>query len=331
MKQISFILLTVFFAMNIFAQQPLATFFTENGEKFWVFMDGKQINDEAMSRVEYVKMDNETAFVKIRFEDRSIPEIEKRIQGLDVDGNPSAVTWAIAESKKGDWKMKPSSWKKLDEVKPQVQESRPSPIMDEPIATESKKTTQTTTTTTTVNEPATTSMNVSGSENSFSMDIKINEQSDNANMSMNINLPGVSSTQSETHTSQTTVTTVTTTEDYEVAEEVSVAPDPLPGYHGRVGCQYPMSNEQFAGAKNSIDSKDFEDTKFTVAKQVLKSNCLLVSQVKEIMLLFDFEDTRLDFAKEAYGKTYDIDNYYLLNDAFDFESSIEELDEYINR
>lgn len=46
-------------------------------------------------------------------------------------------------------------------------------------------------------------------------------------------------------------------------------------------------------------------------------------------MLFSFEDTRLELAKYSYGYTYDIGNYYLLNDAFTFESTIEELDEFI--
>jgi hypothetical protein len=45
----------------------------------------------------------------------------------------------------------------------------------------------------------------------------------------------------------------------------------------------------------------------------------------------DFEDTKLQYAKFAYNKTYDIGNYYKLNDAFDFSSSIDELNAYINR
>ena len=45
--------------------------------------------------------------------------------------------------------------------------------------------------------------------------------------------------------------------------------------------------------------------------------------------MFSFEDSKLDFAKYAYERTYDIDNYYKVNDAFTFESSVDELNEYI--
>jgi hypothetical protein len=45
--------------------------------------------------------------------------------------------------------------------------------------------------------------------------------------------------------------------------------------------------------------------------------------------MFDFEDTRLDFAKFAWEYVYDKDNYYLVNDAFEFELTIDELNEFL--
>ena len=103
----------------------------------------------------------------------------------------------------------------------------------------------------------------------------------------------------------------------------------LPGYNGPVGCPYPLSPVEFSKVKESVKTKSFEDSKLTIAKQVLNSNCLLTSQVKELMMLFSYEDTRLDFAKEAYGHTFDIGNYYQLNDALQFESSIDDLNKFI--
>jgi hypothetical protein len=90
-----------------------------------------------------------------------------------------------------------------------------------------------------------------------------------------------------------------------------------------------MPRPDFEQALQSIRSKNFEDSKFTLAKQIISTNCLLSSQVKEIMLLFSFEDTRLDFAKYAFSYTLDLGNYFKVNDAFKFESSIDELNTYI--
>lgn len=104
----------------------------------------------------------------------------------------------------------------------------------------------------------------------------------------------------------------------------------MPGYNGRVGCDWPMNQADFQRAKNTIANADFDDDKLTIAKQVLGMNCLTVDQVKQLGMLFDFEDNKLEFAKFAWGRTYDLGNYYILNDMFDFSSSIDELNEYIN-
>ncbi|MCX7728498.1 MAG: DUF4476 domain-containing protein [Bacteroidia bacterium] len=49
------------------------------------------------------------------------------------------------------------------------------------------------------------------------------------------------------------------------------------------------------------------------------------------MKLFSFEETRLEFAKYAYSKVIDKENYYQVNDAFQFENSIEELNNSIGQ
>lgn len=103
----------------------------------------------------------------------------------------------------------------------------------------------------------------------------------------------------------------------------------VPGYNGPIGCPVPMNPSEFESAKNSIASKTFENTKLDVAKQIMGSNCLTADQVKQVMRVFEFETTRLEFAKFAYKHTYDKGNYYKVNDAFEFESSISDLQEYI--
>jgi hypothetical protein len=148
---------------------------------------------------------------------------------------------------------------------------------------------------------------------------------------VNMNVGGMTGSSSTTTTSTTMTSTV-------VATSVPPAPvmqeEPpaykMPGYTGPIGCPWPMSPEEFYQVKGSIESKSFDDSKLIIAKQVIAANCLLCSQVKEIMLLFSFEDTRLELAKYAYGYTYDLGNYYRLNDAFTFESTIEELNQYIS-
>ncbi len=203
---------------------------------------------------------------------------------------------------------------------------------------------QTVTTTTTTSQP-TNSTNVNIGMNAagigFGMNINVNE----SDMDMQQN----STTTHTTQTTQTTVvqpagavnmnlninggaigtthttTTQTTTTSGAPIQQVYV----IPGYSGPYGCVYPMSPAEFNQAKRSIETKSFEESKFTIAKQICTSKCLLTSQVKEIMMLFTFEQTRLDFAKFAYSYTYDTGNYFQVNDAFTFETSIDDLNAFI--
>jgi len=89
-----------------------------------------------------------------------------------------------------------------------------------------------------------------------------------------------------------------------------------------------MSNINFAQAKETLRREWFENTRLETAKQIIDQNYFTSQQVKEVMLLFTFENNRLEIAKYAYGKTVDKGNYFVVNDAFTFNSK-EKLNEYI--
>jgi hypothetical protein len=149
------------------------------------------------------------------------------------------------------------------------------------------------------------------------------QSSVNGSFNVNVNInEGTSVKETETTTTTTTTSTSTTTGGQ---SDVYV----MPGYSGPVGCSWPMNDGEFSEVKSSITSKTFEDSKLTIAKQVTRSRCMTASQVKELAALMDFEQTKLDFAKYAYDYTFDIGNYYKVNDVFDFETSIDELNRYI--
>ncbi len=99
-------------------------------------------------------------------------------------------------------------------------------------------------------------------------------------------------------------------------------------YEEDYGC-YPMERSRFNNALNSIRSKSFSDIQLRIAKRIVSYNCLSVRQLKRIAQIFDFEDTKLEFAKFSYTYCYDPGNYWKINDIFTFESTMEELDEYI--
>ncbi len=77
--------LILFFAFNTNAQKPLITIFSADGYKFKVTMDGKEMNSEYSSRVEYMEMDHDWAKVMLEFKADDIPNISKTVQGKDAD------------------------------------------------------------------------------------------------------------------------------------------------------------------------------------------------------------------------------------------------------
>ncbi len=104
----------------------------------------------------------------------------------------------------------------------------------------------------------------------------------------------------------------------------------IPGYMGQIGCPRPIGAVEFATVKKNINSKNTEEEKQQIAKQAINTNCLLSTQVKELLMLFSFEKTRIEFAKIAYTHTYDIGNYNKVADALMFEASVKELNAYLS-
>ena len=95
------------------------------------------------------------------------------------------------------------------------------------------------------------------------------------------------------------------------------------------GCKYPMDAESFRAVKENIASIDFDDTKLSTAKTIANSNCLSAQQVLELCKLMSFEANKLAFAKHAYSRTTDKGNYFKVNAAFDFDSSKQDLNNFI--
>jgi hypothetical protein len=95
------------------------------------------------------------------------------------------------------------------------------------------------------------------------------------------------------------------------------------------GYSQAMSDMDFSRVMESIQKEWFENNKMKSASQIISSNFFTTAQVKQMLQLFSFENNKLDLAKQAYGKTVDQRNYYVINDVFSFSSSKDELANYI--
>ena len=111
-----------------------------------------------------------------------------------------------------------------------------------------------------------------------------------------------------------------------VMEEIPMAPPGSMVPPMDVPC---MSDRDFEEARAALSGESFDNTRLTLAKQIVTSNPLRASQVAEICKLFSFESNRLDFAKFAYPYCVDKNKYFLVNAAFSYDSSKRELDTFL--
>jgi len=116
-----------------------------------------------------------------------------------------------------------------------------------------------------------------------------------------------------------TQTTTTTTDDVGFRNPPPPARGPMP-----------MDNRTFNDVKQSINNASFEDTKVQTAKTILANNFVTTDQVMELCNLFSFENSKVDFAKFAYNRTVDPNNFYRVANIFTFDGSKRELNNFIS-
>lgn len=90
-----------------------------------------------------------------------------------------------------------------------------------------------------------------------------------------------------------------------------------------------INTREFDQVKSALQKEWLEANRLKSAKYIIDQNSFTTMQVKELMMLFTFENNKLDIAKSAYKKTVDKRNYYQLNDALTFSSSKDELARFI--
>lgn len=98
---------------------------------------------------------------------------------------------------------------------------------------------------------------------------------------------------------------------------------------GRNNCM--VTDADMQDILTNIKAQKFENTQITLAKQIVRSKqCFTSEQIKRLIEAFTFENSRLDMAKYCYAYCIDRKDYYKINSAFTFPSSVEELNKFIN-
>ena len=107
------------------------------------------------------------------------------------------------------------------------------------------------------------------------------------------------------------------------AHQVNIPPPPPPA-------PMSMDNQSFADAKKAIAGSSWDETRLSTAKTIFATNYLTTDQVMQICKIFSWEDSKLDFAKFAYKKTVDNNNYFKIGSIFSWDSNKTALNDFIN-
>lgn len=94
-------------------------------------------------------------------------------------------------------------------------------------------------------------------------------------------------------------------------------------------CDTPMADGDFYASLGAMSHQPFEPGKISSAKNLVKKHCLTASHIREVINIFSYEKSKLDFAKFAYDFVYDPANYEEVNDALR-PGSVNELKRYID-
>lgn len=300
MKFLTLLITAAFFSSIAISQSTTSTLtiFSEDGQKFFLHLNGEQQNNEAQTNIRVEDLSQPYYSCKIVFEDGTIAPLNKsNLVVKDMDDIHQDVVYRIKTDKNNG--KRTLKFFSAEPAKPDYIPAQNVTVYryGNPVPTRGGQTVVTTTTTTTPG--ASVNMNVGG-------------------IGVNVNVTDMGVTEQTT-----TTTTVSSHETHGGTTRTT------PNRWGDCSYSGSMNQGDFSAALSTIKNSSFDETKLSTAKQILSSNCLKADQVVQICNLFGFDESKLEFAKFAYTHTIDRSNYFKVNNVFSFSSSKEELNDYI--
>ncbi|MDA3911134.1 MAG: DUF4476 domain-containing protein [Bacteroidales bacterium] len=353
------------FISSLFAQNSNLIIFSDQGEAFTMYLNGIQQNQKPVANVKAIDLNADFYKVRLEFNNKSIPTLDKSVW-FETPG--MEYTFNITQKKNGKYALRPVSQTAIAEstdnsgitesdyetpgttTSKQKESWASEPTGEKPSSDKAKINVNMTGTSMDVNvddengeqvdvnvnfdmdenmsTQTTTTTSTNGNPDNIHVNMDVNETEMDENIEINMSIQG-SGTQTSTSTTTTTTTTSTSTNAGNTDYYESMVNEENETISHSGNCNSPMSSFDFDDAKTAIDEKTFDDSKITLAKQITRANCLSSDQVRDIMKALDYEDSRLEYAKFAYDYVYDPNNYYKVNSAFEFEMTIEELEEFL--
>jgi hypothetical protein len=279
------------------------TIFSENGDKFYLILNGEKQNDIAQTNLRLEDLNQPFYNARIIFQDKTLSDIVKNnLQIADVDGIFKDVSYKIKRDKNLQTKMKMNFFSMIDVIPNFIPPSNVYVVHYGEPRQQNVGFNQTTTTTSV------------GQGVSVGANVNIG----GVNMNVSIQDPMGGTTVTET-------TTVHSTGGFNNNQNFNNDEPRARGCANRV----PMNNRDFSSAFETVKNLGFDDTRLKTAKQIVSNNCMNTSQINQICSTFGFEVSKLDFAKFAFDFCVEPRNYFKINNVFEFSSSVDELNEYI--
>ena len=274
--------------------------FSEVGDAFTLYLNQVQMNAEPAPRV-LATVDPGFYQLRIDFAEAGRPDVYKKNFGAEAG---MRSTGKITLNRKGEFVVRAFGFAPMSATP-----ARPEPTAPAPAATSPGMPSN-------VTMSATGSVQGSGTTTTdqVNMNVSIGGNVIPGGVNMNVQMSATESW------STTETTTQTATQSWGEQESAPVAGSAE------------MSGLDFQDYLRAIQGKDFEDSKMSTAQAPLNAGAMLSSaQIAEVMKVFDYESTRLEFAVFAHGKCVDVHNYYKTHGSFEYELSIDDLHDAIGQ
>jgi hypothetical protein len=95
-------------------------------------------------------------------------------------------------------------------------------------------------------------------------------------------------------------------------------------------CRNLLTPEELDRAIEAMRSRDFDNTKLTIAREAVRSGSIMAEDLKRLLQQFEYEHTQVELAKFAYDYLCDREHFYYIYDVFRHDSSVQELERYSN-
>ncbi len=295
---ICFYLFTAIAAKAQFMPTANLTIFSEDGNKFYLILNGERQNDVAQTNIRLEELPQPYYNCKIIFEDQSLKDVSKNMLMLaDANGVMQDVTYKIKKDKNGKQSLRFFSFIPAQQnmVRPAncavYRYGNPGIIIAGPGYMEQTRIVQ-------------------GNRGNGGAGIQIN--GGGVNVNMNVEDPYYNNQRG--------------TRRQDISNHYY-----NDNNNAMQGCYnaYAMQSRDFDEARNTLKNEGFDETRLDMAKQIASTNCLNTTQISALCQLFSFEGSKLEFAKYAYDHCTDPKNYFKLSNIFSFSSSKTELNNYI--